>query len=81
MDAVRPLRFQTLLESQRRKPLIGAGAVVVQNLSCGYYMLFFTPFVVAYCLRNGGARIDTEHRRLAIVDPAAAGVALPPGLS
>ncbi len=33
------------------KPLAGAaGALVLQNLSCGYYMLFFAPFVAAYGL-------------------------------
>ena len=32
-------------------PLIGgAGALLMQHLSCGYYMLFFAPFVAAYCL-------------------------------
>lgn len=31
------------------RPLAGAaGALVLQNLSCGYYMLFFAPFVAAY---------------------------------
>src|SRR5476649_2465638 len=28
----------------------GAAALVVQPLSCAYYMAYFTPFVVAYCL-------------------------------
>jgi hypothetical protein len=33
------------------KPLAGASmALVFQNLSCGYYMLFFAPFVAAYSL-------------------------------
>jgi hypothetical protein len=33
----------------RRRPLIGAAAAwVAQNLSCGYYLLFFTPIVVVY---------------------------------
>jgi hypothetical protein len=31
-------------------PLGGAAAaVVMQNLSCAYYMMFFAPFVVGYC--------------------------------
>ena len=31
--------------------LAGAcAALVMQHLSCGYYMLFFAPFVAAYCL-------------------------------
>jgi hypothetical protein len=28
----------------------GSAALVMQNLSCGYYLLFFPPFVAAYCL-------------------------------
>jgi hypothetical protein len=28
----------------------GAGAMVLQNLSCGYYLLFFPPFAAAYSL-------------------------------
>src|SRR3954468_4685343 len=28
----------------------GTAAVVVQALSCGYYLAYFAPFVVAYCL-------------------------------
>ena len=32
-------------------PLAGATlALIAQNLSNGYYLIFFTPFVVAYCL-------------------------------
>ncbi len=35
----------------RRRALAGAGtALVMQHLSCGYYMLFFAPFAGAYCL-------------------------------
>jgi len=35
----------------RLRALAGASiALVMQHLSCGYYMLFFAPFVVAYCL-------------------------------
>jgi hypothetical protein len=35
----------------RRRALAGgAAATVMQNLSCGYYLLFFSPFVAAYCL-------------------------------
>jgi hypothetical protein len=31
-------------------PLAGAAAaIVMQNLSCAYYMMFFAPFVVGYC--------------------------------
>lgn len=35
----------------RARALAGAAAaLVLQHWSCGYYMLFFAPFVVAYCL-------------------------------
>jgi len=35
----------------RIRPLAGASAaLVLQNLSCGYYLLFFVPFAAAYCL-------------------------------
>ena len=34
----------------------GAAAVLVQALSCGYYLAYFTPFVVAYSLFEMGAR-------------------------
>src|SRR5258708_22569988 len=33
----------------RLRPLAGAAAAwLVQNLSCGYYLLFFTPIVILY---------------------------------
>lgn len=35
----------------RAAPLAGAiAALVAQNLSCGYYLVFFTPVAAAYCL-------------------------------
>lgn len=35
----------------RLRPLVGAAAaLVVQNLSCGYYLLYFSPFAGAYVL-------------------------------
>ena len=34
----------------------GAAAVLLQALSCGYYLAYFTPFVVAYSLFEMGAR-------------------------
>jgi hypothetical protein len=41
--------FRRYLETGRRRALAGgAAALVAQNLSCGYYTLFFTPFAVAY---------------------------------
>lgn len=37
--------------TRRRRPLAGAAAALtLQNLSCGYYLLFFMPFAAAYCL-------------------------------
>ncbi len=39
------------LESGRIRPLVGGlAALVAQNLSCGYYLLYFAPFVPAYVL-------------------------------
>ena len=38
-------------ETRRTRPLIGAGAALLaQNLSNGYFLLFFAPFVLAYAL-------------------------------
>jgi hypothetical protein len=38
-------------ESRRMKPLLWAAvALAAQNLSCGYYLLYFAPFPVAYAL-------------------------------
>ena len=38
-------------DTGRRAPLAGAvAAIVVQNLSSGYYLLYFMPFVAAYAL-------------------------------
>jgi hypothetical protein len=35
----------------RWRPLMGAtAALVAENLSCGYYLMFFSPFVAAYVL-------------------------------
>jgi len=41
--------FRRYLETGRRRALGGgAGALIAQNLSCGYYVMFFTPFAAAY---------------------------------
>jgi hypothetical protein len=38
-------------DTRRVRPLAGAGlALLAQNLSCGYYLLYFSPFVAAYVL-------------------------------
>ena len=58
----------------RVRPLAGAAAAwLVQNLSCGYYLLFFTPIVILYIaweLTRRGLWSDTRtlmHTSLAIV--------------
>src|SRR5262245_55398394 len=42
----------------------GAVALVMQNLSCGYYLLFFPPFVGAYCLYEITQRRLLRDRRV-----------------
>lgn len=49
--------FRRYFETGRRAPLIGgAAALVVQNLSCGYYLLFFGPFAGLYVLYEIASR-------------------------
>ena len=44
-------------DTQRLRPLVGAGAALIaQNLSNGYFLLFFAPFVLAYALLEIAAR-------------------------
>jgi hypothetical protein len=51
--------FRRYFVTRRTRALAGASAALVaQNLSCGYYMLFFAPFAGAYCL------YEMAHRRL-----------------
>jgi len=46
--------FQRYFATGRARALAGAaGAVVLQALSCGYYLFYFTPFAAAYCLFEG----------------------------
>lgn len=43
--------FRRWFDTRRGRPLVGAAAAIVtQNLTCGYYMIFFAPFVPAYVL-------------------------------
>jgi hypothetical protein len=43
--------FRRYFDSGRLRPLLGgASALLVQGLSCGYYLAYFTPFAVVYCL-------------------------------
>ena len=57
------------------RPLAGATlALIAQNLSNGYYLIFFAPFVAAYCLYEiADRRLWTDRRVLGGL--AAAGVA------
>jgi hypothetical protein len=73
-----PLVFFGLLRylaTGRRAPLVGAGAALLaQNLSCGYYLLFFTPFVALFILfelhrrdRLGDGRVWMDIAAVALV--------------
>src|SRR5258705_12663678 len=43
--------FRRYFDTGRRRALAGAAAAVIaENLSCGYYLLYFSPFVAAYVL-------------------------------
>ena len=43
--------FRRYLDSGRRLPLWGGTlALIAQNLSCGYFLLYFAPFAAAYVL-------------------------------
>jgi hypothetical protein len=49
--------FRRYFETGRRAPLIGgAAALVAQNLSCGYYLLFFGPFAGLYVVYEIASR-------------------------
>ena len=51
--------------SRRLLPLGGAAlALVLQNLSSGYYLLYFTPFAVAFALWDIGQRRLWRDRRI-----------------
>ena len=43
--------FRRFFVTRRWTPLAGATlALIAQNLSNGYYLIFFAPFVAAYCV-------------------------------
>src|SRR5256885_17139010 len=43
--------FRRFFAMGRLRSLVGGtAALVAQALSCGYYMAYFAPFAVAYCL-------------------------------
>jgi hypothetical protein len=49
--------YRRHFETGRRAPLVwGSIAFVIQNLSCGYYLLFFAPFVGLYVIVEMSAR-------------------------
>jgi len=64
---------------ESRRPLALAGAMLAllaQNLSCGYYALFFAPFVAAYVLYEIVRRRSVRDLRLWATLVLAAGVVL-----
>jgi hypothetical protein len=55
----------------------GSAALVMQNLSCGYYLVFFPPFAAAYCLYElAQRRLLRDWRIWARLGIAAAAVAI-----
>ncbi len=49
--------FRRYFDTGRRWPLAGAAAALVAlNLSCGYYLLYFSPFAAAYVLAEIAGR-------------------------
>jgi hypothetical protein len=71
--------FRRFLVAGRMRALAGGtAALVAQALSCGYYMAYFTPFAVAYCLYELAARGRLRDRRTwtALLAAAAAATVL-----
>jgi hypothetical protein len=61
----------------RWRPLFGAtAALIAQNLSCTYYLMFFAPFVAAYVLWEIWQRRLWAQRRLWLQLGAVAGIVL-----
>jgi hypothetical protein len=59
--------FRRYFETGRRRALVGAAAAwTLQNLSCGYYLLFFTPIVVLYLAWEIVTRRQTIDRRAVV---------------
>jgi hypothetical protein len=65
-------------DTRRLRPIAGAGlALVAQNLSCGYFLMFFAPCVVAYALFEvASRRLWTDWRMWMSLGVTATGVAL-----
>ena len=70
--------FTRYFETRRLRPLAGAAAaLVLQNLSSGYHLLYFPPFAAAYVLWQVARRHLWRNRRLWVeLAGAAAGVAV-----
>lgn len=69
--------FQRYFATSRPRALVGAvAAVVLQALSCGYYLFFFTPFAAAFCVIEGARQGAWRHRRTWLQVGAAAAIAL-----
>ena len=67
--------FRRYFEGGRTRALIGAtAAVIVQGLSSGYYLLYFSPFAVAYVLWEMWRTGQLKDRRMWFALSAAAGV-------
>jgi len=67
--------FRRYFVTGRTRALVGAStAFIVQNLSCGYYLLFFSPFVAAYCLYEMADRRLLRNARVWMSLVAAAAV-------
>jgi len=57
--------FRRYLATRRWQPLAGgSAALVMQNLSCGYYLLFFAPIVPAFVLAEMIGRGRLRDRRV-----------------
>jgi len=67
--------FRRYFEGGRTRALIGAtAAVIVQGLSSGYYLLYFSPFAVAYVLWEMWRTGQLKDRRMWFALLAAAAV-------
>ena len=68
--------FRRYFESRRAWPLAGAAlALVAQNWSCGYFLLYFAPFVAAYVdLRDRRPRAVERRAGVGVACAAAAAV-------
>jgi hypothetical protein len=69
--------FRRYFTGGRTRALVGAtSALVVQVLSCGYYLFFFVPFAAAYCLYEIAAQNLWRQRRVWVQLSIASAVSL-----